>query len=196
MRSLDFNKFRYRPDCFEFILQWDIMFVQQIGIRKFLRISATISNLLRFPSTTLLVLNKLPYLSELPFSYTFFLPLNFSHFSDKAGVSSSVSTMKTIFLWGIVWERAAEPNIERPRLICVWSPWHWIATRLPSCETQTTRLFFLHWGHPTESFILSIPRNTLLSIISVYLFSCLLPFSAIKSHWRLASSTIFHNIRS
>ena len=49
-RSIDSIKSKYRPDCAELILQWDIILVLPDGSRNFLRISAMISNLLRFLS--------------------------------------------------------------------------------------------------------------------------------------------------
>ena len=63
-RSFDLIRFKYPCDCAVFMLQCDIIFVLPVGMRNFLRISAMISNLLRFVSDTFLVFNMLYYLLE------------------------------------------------------------------------------------------------------------------------------------
>lgn len=46
------------------MLQWDMIFVLQVGMRSWLRISAIISNLLRFVIETFLIFDITIYLSE------------------------------------------------------------------------------------------------------------------------------------
>jgi len=50
IRSFELIKLKYSPDCRELMLQLDMIFVLPAGSRNFRRISAMISNLLRFLS--------------------------------------------------------------------------------------------------------------------------------------------------